>query len=89
MQRRNALTLVMVLIAVAVWMTVIHLILFPRQGILGISGIGLTAVALMFFNRYWLAPGAPALPRPIILRSLMVAAILGTSFVLLFGAIGM
>jgi hypothetical protein len=43
----------------------------------------------MFFNRYWLAPGAPVLPRPIILRSLLVAAILGTSFVLLFGAIGM
>jgi hypothetical protein len=78
----------MIVIGTAVWMTILHLILFPGQGLLGISGIGITAVALMLLNRWWLLPSSPAYARPLILRNALIAAILGTSFVLLFGAIG-
>ena len=78
----------MIVIGTAVWMTAVHLLLFAKQGLIGISGIGLTAVALMFLNRWWLLPSSPAYPRPLIVRNALISAILGTSFVLLFGAIG-
>ncbi|HVZ40816.1 MAG TPA: hypothetical protein VHI13_16165 [Candidatus Kapabacteria bacterium] len=88
MLRRNVLLLAAVLAGTAVWMTVVHLLLFPRQGMLGISGIGFTGVALMVLNRPWLHPKAEPLPRLALKRSIAAAFLLGSSFTLLLGAIG-
>jgi len=88
MQKRNAAILLIVLGLTAVWMAALHLVVFPGRGLFGISGIGITAVALMFLNRRWLVPGAPPLPRGALNRSIIVAAGMGTGFSLIFGALG-
>ena len=82
MNKRNALRLLAVLGGAAIWMIILHLILFPGQGIFGVTGLGMTAVALMFFNRDWLQPSAPPLPRQALLRSVVIALVLGASVVL-------
>lgn len=82
------LVLLGVLALTGVWMTLLHMILFRKQGLLGISGIGITGVALLALNRPWLLPNAAPLSRQALRRSVMVALVLGASFVLLFGAIG-
>ena len=86
MNRRNARTLLVVLLGAAVWMMAIHLLFFSGQGLFGISGIGMTAVALMAINRPWLYPDAPPLPRKALIRSIVVAAVMGTGFSVLFGS---
>lgn len=88
MQKRNTLVLLGVLALTGVWMTLLHLALFRGQGLLGISGIGMTGVVLLILNRPWLLPNAEPLPRLALRRSVTAALILGASFVLLFGAIG-
>lgn len=88
MQKRNALRLLALLGGTAVWMVILHLILFPGQGSFGITGIGITAVVLMVLNKDWLHPSAAPLPQRMLVRSAIVAFVLGCSFVLLFGALG-
>jgi len=88
MHKRNALRLLALLGGTMVCMVILHLILFPGQGSFGITGIGITAVVLMALNKDWLHPAAPLLPRHRLVRSGLVALILGCSFVLLFGALG-
>ncbi|MDB5034580.1 MAG: hypothetical protein JWQ98_1821 [Chlorobi bacterium] len=87
MHRRNGFILLGVLGLIAVAMSVVHIVVFPRQGYFGISGLGITAVALMFLNRRWLHPSAPTLPRMMMVRSLLVGGLLGISFTLFFGAL--
>lgn len=89
LQKRNTKVLLIILALTAVWMIALHLLLFPGQGFLGISGIGMTAVALMFLNRQWLLPLAPPLPRPAVQRSIALAVVMGTGFSLMFGALGL
>jgi hypothetical protein len=88
MHKRNTLRLLAVLGGTAVWMVLLHLLIFPGQMSIGITGIGMTGVALMVINRDWLHPAARLMPRPVLLRSALIAAVLGASFVLLFGALG-
>lgn len=88
MHTRNALLLAGVVVGATVWMIVLHLLLFSGSGLPGISGIGITCVLLLALNRSWLHPDAEALPRVMLRRSLFVALVLGSSFVLLLGALG-
>ena len=88
MHKRNALWLLALLGGTMIWMVIFHMIIFPGQGSFGITGIGVTAVVLMFFNRNWLHPAAAPLPRQMLVRSGVIAFVLGCSFVLLFGALG-
>ena len=88
MHRRNSLILLGLLAATAVWMTVVHLVLFPSQGFIGITGIGITAAAVLMLNRQWLQPDAEKLPPIMVRRSLFLCGVLGTSFTLLFGGMG-
>jgi hypothetical protein len=69
-------------------MVILHLILFPAQSSIGITGIGITAVVLMALNKDWLHPAAHPITRAMIVRSIVVALVLASSFVLLFGALG-
>ncbi|MEP7220379.1 MAG: hypothetical protein ABI876_15755 [Bacteroidota bacterium] len=87
MHRRNGFILLGVLGLVAVAMIVVHIVVFRRQGYFGISGLGMTAVALMFLNRRWLHPSAPPLPRKMLLRSLLIGGMIGLSFTFFFGAL--
>jgi hypothetical protein len=87
MQKRTALVLLAILGLTAIWMIGFHLLLFPQQGVLGFSGIGMIAVALMAINKQWLYPSAPPMPRQALVRSVLVALVLGTCLTLLFGAL--
>ena len=86
MNRTNAITLLIILISTALVMLAIRMIVFPQHPPLAVAGIGSVAVILMLLNRRWLAPGAPAMPRMAVLRSIAAALILGIGMALLFGA---
>jgi hypothetical protein len=88
MQKRNAIVLLIILGLTGIWMTALHMVVFPVMGVLGLSGIGMIAVILMALNRRWLLPDSPPLTREALNRSILVAAGMGTLLSLLFGALG-
>jgi hypothetical protein len=89
MNRTNALVLLAVLAGAAVMMLLLHALLYPESAGLGISGIGLTGIALMVANRRWLHPLAPPLPRAALVRSIGIALFCAIAFTILFGSLGM
>ncbi len=88
MQKRNAVALLVILGLTGIWMTALHMVVFPDVGILGISGIGMIAVILMALNRRWLLPDSPPLSRDALNRSILIAVGMGTFLSLVFGALG-